>query len=390
MMTRFQKAQVLFVVVAVIKAFFVSLRTVSDSSFSQVLVDDRTDDVTQHSSSSTAAANSTFLSSIQEKLHAIRQENDAVSLSGKKVFSHFFMHIPKTGSSYAMHKINRILWGAQEKSIARKLSSTNGPNSTTVTAKKMAIRACDQARKPIQRFSNGYTPSFKGVRCAMWMSESQWPRDVGDKNNTSSMQLPHHNYVILRNPEAHVLSQYFHCTESRESQKGKRFERLPSLDEWLELWVNATTQGAPPPHHIPCYNPTNLQSRYVNFEPGETTKEELKQRFVVLGDQSRMDQSVCIISLMYSGLLSEQCHCAADESSHNNTNASGKVILYDHGVTNHGDTFSVTPSQKEAIRILTEKDRILYDMGKEILDEQIDEIEQGLGIRICEKHKEVR
>jgi hypothetical protein len=157
---------------------------------------------------------------------------------------------------------------------------------------------------------------------------------------------------------------------------------MPSLDEWLEAWVKvAQNPGTPLPMRFRCYNPINMQSTYTKFEPGNTSKAALSDRYDVIGDQSQMDKTVCVMALRYTGFFPSQCNC---------TSPKRRILLaaMDHGVTHHGDTFNLTKHQEEAITLLTGKDMLLYSMAREVFAEQVQEIENEFQVTLCDKIKD--
>lgn len=293
----------------------------------------------------------TSTTSLQQHLRRVQEENRKVSQSGEKVFSHFLSHIPKTGSSYAFHRLDALSWANPE---WQKHNTTN------------TIRVCNQATKSTEIFEESYSYEYKGDRCALWMSESPYTTKAK------------HVYTIVRNPRTHVISQYFHCKESRPHRNRAHF--MPErLDEWLDAHVSHIQNAT----HVPnfrCYNPINMQSTYAAFDKN-TTKAALKQRYNVIGVHSQMDKTVCIIFLWFTGYFPPQCNCSMDQ---NNRRLARK---HDHGVSHHGDTFNTTASQKAAIDILTQTDALLYKMATELFEEQIQEVEEELGVVLCEKIK---
>ena len=290
--------------------------------------------------------------SLKEQLHLIREENLNVSRCGEKIFSHFLSHIPKTGASYAFHRLNQVTF---------KSAGWQALNQTE------QFRGCDQASMPTWYFHKNYPYERRGTRCRLWMSE----RPPSGRAN--------HVYTIVRNPHAHVLSQYFHCKESKDHSKYAY--AMPSLDEWLKAWTTVFKNStAPHPQHFKCpYNPINHQSRFVAFDPDKTTKDDLRRRYDVIGDQAQMDKTVCVMYLRYSGFFPQECNCST---------ASGKrqlIGVLDHGVKHHGNTFNVTAEQEEAISMLTKDDAVLFDMAREVFAQQVREIEEEFQVTLCEK-----
>jgi hypothetical protein len=155
-----------------------------------------------------------------------------------KSLDHFFMHIPKTGGVYARDTLPDLL---QKSPQWKRLRPYN------------RYKLCGVGLRPLARF-----PSFpnhqRNVRCTMWMTEQPYS------------DIPQHTYAILRSPRSHVLSQYFHCAESiHRSDKAI----MPSLDSWLDAWVdgldNQTKREQNGRFDCP-YNPISYQSTFVLFD----------------------------------------------------------------------------------------------------------------------------
>ncbi len=117
--------------------------------------------------------------------------------------THDMIHIPKTGGYYIHPNIMNLLGNTPE---------------FQALPKEKQFRLCNLGAGKRKR-----PESYNGVKCTMYMSEQQY-----SENSTNT-------YVIIRNPRHHVLSQYFHCTESNDH--AKESHRMPSLENWLEYWT---------------------------------------------------------------------------------------------------------------------------------------------------------
>jgi len=223
---------------------------------------------------------------ITELLRLVREENRNVTRSGEKIFSHFLSHISKTGASFAMARLMPLMMNNDE--------LWSNQNETD------RFRPCNNMKSAsTENFEKQWPSHFNGTRCTLWMSE----RPYTNKAN--------HVYTIVRKPRSHVLSQYFHCTEAPVHRAGAHF--MPAtVDEWLEPYVhqvqNPENETSLPNFH--CYNPINMQSRFAHFDRN-TTKQELRERYDVIGDQSQMDKTVCMIFLRYTGHFAQQCNCSS-------------------------------------------------------------------------------
>jgi hypothetical protein len=291
--------------------------------------------------------------SLSEKLRLVRQENLNAAQQKEKVFGHFLSHIPKTGGFYALDQLNTLI---QKNPQWKNLD------------KHEKFQACMAGLLRTTDFDEKYPSKQNGMRCSLWMSER--PHTMA----------ANHVYTIIRNPQTHVLSQYFHCTESKSHET--RAHLMPSLGEWLEAHVKHYVQHSNTTSKLPkyeCYNPFNMQSRYASFNKS-TTLQELQERYTVIGDQAQMDKTLCVIFVHYTGFFPPQCNCTA--ASHR------RLSGFDHGVTHHGDTFDMTPNEKKAIDALTQVDAKLYRMAKQNFGIQVKEIEKEFGVKLCDKIKD--
>ncbi len=126
-----------------------------------------------------------------------------------------------------------------------------------------------------------------------------------------------------------------------------------------------------------CYDPINHQSFFTLFND-ETTDEELRERFVVLGNMDMMGKSICAISIRYSGYVPPMCDCTgADDGDE-------RRRLHDHGVTHHGATYELTEEQEAKIKKITQLDNLLYERAQRIFQDQVKEIEEELSIKLCD------
>ena len=278
------------------------------------------------------------------------------------------------------------------------------------------MRPCNVGTLSLYQFDTGWSSEYKGRDCNMWMSEQPFS------------DRPERTYAIVRDPRTHTLSMYFHCTESFD-HRAKR-DKMPSLDEWLETYVDALNgtgtfdikqKQKEANAKFQCYNPINFQSRWIGHNPEyhsnhnvflpkeshyKVSPNDLRERFDVLGDQSQMDKTICMIHIRYTGFVHPRCDCTHHVSATNTTATDapvtastvgqnvtaidwkGRVKTFkamDHGVQNHGDTYETTPRQDEMIASLREMDIPLYKEAKKVFQEQVKKVEDGMGIKICDK-----
>ncbi|OEU18223.1 hypothetical protein FRACYDRAFT_236494 [Fragilariopsis cylindrus CCMP1102] len=122
------------------------------------------------------------------------------------------------------------------------------------------------------------------------------------------------------------------------------------------------------------------------------SEKDLKDRYMVLGDNAQMDKSVCIIFIHYTGWVPKRCVCTTSTNNVMNhleandaVNLNTTSIHFAHGVTHYGSLFQTTPSQDEKIAILRDLDLSLYEKSREIFREQVRIVEDKYNITICDK-----
>ncbi len=288
-------------------------------------------------------------------------------------------------------------------------------------------RPCNMGLSSLSKFQEKFHEQYRGRKCNMWMSEQpiislrpvlpvpaslHVPVSLQGRtttnNNTQldddashvSLNLPYnHTYVIIREPSEHVLSQYFHCTESEDHKNHRHL--MPSLDKLLDFHVsriaNATNEDKDDAfpvrsrnkHMMPkklfkCYDPIDQQSYFTQFYKNVTV-DDLKNTFDIMGDFHKVGKSICAIAIRYSGYVPSMCLCTSN--SMNNTNNKNKPRKrHDHGVQHHGSTYvhNLTNAQKEKIDKITRLDRILYQRSQIVFRDQVKEIEDELNITLCD------
>ena len=193
--------------------------------------------------------------------------------------------------------------------------------------------------------------------------------------------------------------------------KKSQNQKMTNLTHWLSAYVdakrntNTSTIGermAKLNHKFKCYNPINTLTDHIipkltfngnpsatkyfeTLEAGDTqiVMQDLLDRYDVLGDQSQMDKTICMIFIHYKGFVPEPCDC-------NNTTAvevETAAKRLDHGVTHHGDTYETTAEMDDMIAFLRDQDILLYDIGRKVFAQQVREKEKKYGVKICDKIK---
>lgn len=275
--------------------------------------------------------------------------------------------ITQSGSTFALEQIQKMLDYSPE---WQSLSAAG------------KFQACQFGTMRLDAAPEKWTNRAKGRFCTLFMTENKmgWAAPAEQV------------YVILRQPETHILSQYFHCKESKSHAHSAHL--MPSLNEWLETYVSAkgdATLVDQANQKYRCYNPINMQSSWLNYlgidchgntcSLSQNAKELLKQRYTILGDNRQMTKTVCAIFIKYTGWVDqERCNCTAVAGNQSDFAAKRGNS---HGVMHHGSTYKTTQEQDEYIQQLTHIDRLLYQAGKEVFAEQVREIEEEYRITLC-------
>ena len=317
-----------------------------------------------------------------ETTHNETQPTKSMSLSHNYSSTHFLSHIPKTGGEYAAKELARLLLATiplpgnksvisikeAQKRYDISLKSRPGYNETDEEwlffHKKSRNHdhenpdsdayappfICNHGTIPFHNWAP-FFPGFKGkikFRCIMAVSEHAHRGDVPN------------GYTIVREPLSHVVSQYFHCTDSLHHKKK---EIMPPMKEWLDAYKELA-DSLPWKERLPyelgrwsrvekarklgkkfnCYNPIDTESLFVGF-PGkddngerillpkdyvypypfdgslprnqETRRldqqlfDDLKRRYRIIGDTSQMIKTVCSIFIdMTNGeYIPKPCDC---------------------------------------------------------------------------------
>lgn len=293
--------------------------------------------------------------------------------------THYFSHIPKSGTEYAHGELLRLLKSTMrlpqnrtERQIAlaqTRFNNTEFDEDFFAPAKVANYSRfppidltgdtdyytppyiCNHATTPFLHFPPYHTKHFSQSRfkiqyaCAMSVSEMPWNH------------VAHNVYTIIREPFSHILSEYFHCTESNDHSKPKmthegimiynRTSLLPPLKEWLEIYAGVVDENLKTKAYnardielkkrFHCYTPINSETAFTKFpkvpddytypypmtekdqsDRSETTKEidkvlfdDLKKKYKVIGDMAQMVKTVCAIFIDFTEgkHIPEICDC---------------------------------------------------------------------------------
>ena len=418
--------------------------------------------------------------------------------------THFLSHIPKTGAEYAAKELASLMMATvplpgnktmrsikiDQYHYNETLSKHKNFNSTDpdwlyfhqnsrdhdhANPESDAYAppfVCNQATTPMEWLAPYYfslgrsntkeVTNHLKFRCSLIVSETPWDERVQNV------------YTVIRDPVSHVISKYFHCSESNNHKLG---HLMPPLDEWLNVYAELSEsmplQTRPPytkmweahpearalRQKFNCYNPIDSESDYVKFPAkvdggrrmvlpegytypypypyhsgsdetqnppprDEETRQidkqlfdDLKSRFKVIGEMSRMIKTVCavFIDLTEGKYIPTPCDCTHTNDNKQHSSSTFKVpnlyspdghghsgiwhyapllnIGYDskkhsHGVKTHGSDFAkegLTPFQKaQIVEQLRPLDVLLYNVSRDVFDAQVSDLEEAHGIKICD------
>jgi len=304
---------------------------------------------------------------MKDRLH-YTQSNDIQHILRKNhTLPHYLMHIPKTAGYYAYRIVSSTL--------------SNDPNYNKLSPNDK-YRLCNVGEMPILK-DTILMPEYGGTKCTMYMSEYHY-------NKLPSNKIPQFAYTIIRNPKHHVLSQYFHCTESNDrgarQKNAKREVPLPNLDEWLSKWVLSIDDSKERflNSKMRCYNPIDMQSKYVGFDNdslNNTAMKSIQQKFTVVGPLDDIDRVLCVVMIHYAGWLPAKCNCSSSDDDQRRRRL---AEISQHGVIHHGSTYNTTRFEDSLIEKLTTKDELLYDYSKQLFETQLRVVEEYFNVTICD------
>ena len=360
----------------------------------------------------------------------------------QKTFSHFLSHIPKSGASYAFGLLCDMLWNQAEYlqlspsdrfrpcSVGTAQpysfdSSWRGHTKTHVCNLWMSEAAWTPLAEHTMIVLRN--PSHHVLSQYFHCAESSEHGERRRAKFRSSTTLTGWLTVwrdALEMVDAPAAAAATTTPPSNESEK-KNMTTTWSLSSLAERTKKL--------NQFECYNPINLQSTYVfpslskksrdlmkvtsrtnltalyeylysttkkNEQHPKDEKEDeeqlslfkktlyddLQDRFVVVGDTSQMIVSVCLMFIHYTNWIPASCDCST--GSHGTTATGPVVRAFDpvkdsHGVQHHGSTYRTNVEQRQLIHELTLVDELLYEVGRQVLHEQIERVEHDYEIRLC-------
>lgn len=210
--------------------------------------------------------------------------------------------------------------------------------------------------------------------------------------------------LMLRNPRAHVLSQYFFCI--KPDRPARDLQQMPqSFEEWIQAWTNIREHGglnrnflaaqnwAPVNEtELPfsCFSPVNLQTQHLAcqrpFEYRYGFADDVKLSLAVhnmnvsyfVGLVEAYRESMCLFHAKIVGVLPAACACNSTREDHpfvDNLNHAR------HGVLPH----NLRSYSEDTLRIvddLTDLDATLYAAGRDRFIREIRDLELQTSVRI--------
>ena len=290
-----------------------------------------------------------------------RHDNDAL---------HFYVHVPKTAGSAVCDHLKRMMkqttslrWSKKLYKAIQSIINQHGTN--------WRDGICNKFEKQFQHYKEWQAEeASQGIKCRLYISEASY---LPQFRNSSIF------YTMIRDPREHILSQYFHCTEAPVHRKK---ELMPPFTEWMRFYAQESTEqiSLDKKHfaNFNCYDPRNLQSRYLMFNGTEKGLQDLTNKFEVIGLSSRFEESICLlfIHLTSGSFIPEECNCSSKR----------RQLKYDHGVKHHGSSFKkLTEEQRSLIKKLTVNDKMLYRYVSDVFfDEQVARFEETYSFKLCQ------
>ena len=203
---------------------------------------------------------------------------------------------------------------------------------------------------------------------------------------------PQHSLTMFREPTSHVLSQFFHCKESKEHRRNDRHLAMPdTLLEWLQGWLELRQKNPALERNISdprkrwndpkyiCFVPLNFQSWITTFPK---SKEDVMALFDVVGILENVQKSFCLFLVHILETVPNYCNCTNGPSEYK-----GREKKADHGVQHHGSSYIPTRKERILIEELTTLDRELYRHVTELFLELVAQAEKTYHVELCGKAK---
>jgi len=281
-----------------------------------------------------------------------------------------------------------------------------------ITSEKISTAAKEEKqfdRSEVMRFESGkqfnlaHIPKTSGTslryELQQYTNSTFFSKEVSVPsmiNGTSAIVLG-----MLRDPHAHVLSQFMHCKYNPYNHKRNYtgFPRnrtktqegdLEDFDEWIEHFQSM--ERASPQNSWDCYNPVNMLTRFFGPEchPSEdlcrggkshrqgsgSLHQAIHNLFVNVewfAVTELYHESVCLFRWQANGFLPTECNAdTAQKAVHRS---------FGHHIP-HYDVKAIPERTIAKIDAITKNDRALYEAGRSILEQRIRSLELLLNVRI--------
>mmetsp|Transcript_6714 Transcript_6714/g.8114 ORF Transcript_6714/g.8114 Transcript_6714/m.8114 type:complete len:459 (+) Transcript_6714:229-1605(+) len=215
-----------------------------------------------------------------------------------------------------------------------------------------------------------------------------------------------YNLGFFREPRAHVFSQFLHCKYnpygSNRNYKGFQKSGNSELDDakdfefWLDHFNNPDFRIIKSKNKNrtdtvwDCYNPVNMQSRYMTsncrshtachegtprdaLEPSLVDAVDNMEKLAWFGLTEYYKESLCLLFYQYEGKLPSMCACGEEKD--------GNLRHVTHGIHPH-DVSRLSLRIKKKIDRITRIDRELYRYAKDIFEARLMQLENVTGTRI--------
>lgn len=184
--------------------------------------------------------------------------------------------------------------------------------------------------------------------------------------------------ALLRDPRAHVLSQYFHCRTSDDHSYGHDF--VPAtFPEWIDSWSDHLSEFEQfESQPFCCYTPYNMMAARFSCGNGVSEQEShfhpeimdvLKEKIANLsfvGLAEAYSESLCLLRIRETGQFPEECECGNKQG-----------ISKTH-VTHGSQPHKTSDYHEDVLRKvdkLTAIDKALYEFGKKRFFDDIQAVE---------------
>merc|ERR1719161_2827293 len=98
---------------------------------------------------------------------------------------------------------------------------------------------------------------------------------LGNSNSDEkhSCAWPNANVAtLLRSPRSHVLSEYMHCKSSPDHRYAWHQISSTPFHDWVQNWLQVGEGGSEETAKYCCYNPTNMQKRFITCKKNQTVE----------------------------------------------------------------------------------------------------------------------